>query len=127
MLVVVFLAVSCSAETFILIGIPDTSYSAVKQARFDAFIRRFSAYRSATDTLDWFRWRQKSAPGKLWRVTCLSWDNLRVNADKLDDAKLQELRDRINDANIRIVTTDDPRQTLKDYGLEPVPLEGESK
>lgn len=112
-------------KRYLIIAMPVAKHTQDVQDKLDAFIRRFSVFSAQTDTCGgWVTWRQKNNPSKLWDVTCLATEHLRVKAlDKLDDGKLQTLRDQIADAGIRFDLADDATAALSEAGLEPIPAE----
>jgi hypothetical protein len=110
-------------KKYLIIAMPQAKHTAGVQAKLDAMIQRFSRFDSPQDTCGgWVTWRVAANPTKLWDVTCLATEHLRVKAlDQLDDDKVQALRDAIADAGIRIDLSDNPVADLQAAGLETIP------
>jgi len=119
---VLLLAMVCMAgpisKQYLIIGVPQASQTAAKMAKIDAFVARYS---TSGVSGGWVVWRVAAHTNKLWNITCIATEHLRVKLDKLNDDKVQELRGQIADANIRVMLSNDPYADLIAAGVEPIP------
>jgi len=123
LILAMILMLTCSAmaqEKHVLIACPRATWQHANPAKRQAvrnFLERFTDP-NAEDSIKPVLYVH-TASGTPVFVACFWGEQLKKWRETITEAKIQAIRDALNDANIRIVFTEDPHAQLAEWGLEP--------
>lgn len=100
----------------VIIGMPEAAWQGVDQDKINAAFMKFTG---AEQGVAFVRWRRKVDHTKIWLIACYWTQHLLSKVDSISQDKIDALKAKLDNLQIRIEFSDNPQGDLDALGLEP--------